>query len=628
VAADSSGNVYVADTGNDTIRKIATDGTVTTLAGLAGTAGHVDGTGSAAYFSSPTGLTVDPSGNVYVVDIGNYLIRKVTSGGVVTTVAGSPLNSGSADGTGVTAWFNGSVHIAADASGNLFLADAGNSLIRKITPDGVVTTIGGLASISGNADGTGIAARFFQASGVAVDSSGAVYVADTYNNTIRKGVAAGSGSGSSTSSSTGSGSSGSSSSGSSSSGSSGTSGSTSGTDTSGSSSSSSGSGSSGTSGSSGSSSSGYFIYPTATAVDSAGNLYVADASMNVIRKITSTGVIGTLAGSAGVAGSQDGTGSAALFNQPNSVAVDSSGNVYVADTGNATIRRISSSGVVVTLAGAAASRGNVDGNGTAARFSSPIGVTVDSLGGIYVVDAFTDTVRKVTAGGTVTTLAGTALARGEADGTGSAASFNDPSGVTVDATGNLYVADTYNDTIRKIDSANAVTTLAGSAGISGGNDGTGIYALFNQPVGVAADSSGNVYVADTGNGTIRKVAPAGGVTTVAGIAGIAGSRDGDGTGALFNQPRGLSLDDSGNLYVADTGNAAIRKITSAGVVTTVTVTTSATTTTSNSTSSSSTATASAGGGGGGAMETWILGALALLGLARWLARKSWHPAGR
>ena len=356
-------------------------------------------------------------------------------------------------------------------------------------------------------------------------------------------------------------------------------------------------------------------------MDGAGNLYVADASNNVIRKITPAGLITTFAGSAGVAGAQDGTGTNALFNQPNAVAVDSAGNVYVADTGNATIRKIGPSGVVITLAGTAASRGNVDGAGAAARFSSPIGLTVDSSGNVYVTDAYTDTIRKVNSAGTVSTIAGTALTRGDADGTGAAALFNYPSGATADATGNLYVADTYNDTIRKITSAGAVSTLAGSAGVSGGNDGNGIYGLFNQPVGVVADAAGNIYVADTGNGTIRRVTATGGVTTVAGIAGIAGIRDGTGSGALFNQPRGLSLDGGGNLYVADTGNAAIRKVSTAGVVTTVTVTTSSTTSSNSASTSTSTAT-SGGSGGGGAMETWVLGALILLGMARWMTRKN------
>jgi streptogramin lyase len=213
-------------------------------------------------------------------------------------------------------------------------------------------------------------------------------------------------------------------------------------------------------------------------------------------------------------------------------------------------------------------------------------------------------------------VAGTATTRGDADGTGAAALFNFPTGAAVDSAGNVFVADAYNDTIRKITPAGVVTTLAGSAGISGANDGTGIYGLFNQPVGVAVDAGANVYVADTVNCTIRRVSPTGAVTTVAGIAGIAGLRDGAGTNALFNQPRGLMLDGSGNLYVADTGNAAIRKIAADSSVSTPVMTQPATSTGTTATGTTS------GSGGGGTMEAWFAGILAVLGLMRWIARKN------
>ena len=238
------------------------------------------------------------------------------------------------------------------------------------------------------------------------------------------------------------------------------------------------------------------------------------------------------------------------------------------DTGNATIRKITPDGTVSTLAGSAA-RGNQDGVGSAASFKAPTGIAVDSAGNLYVADAFNATIRKITSTGSVSTLAGTAGSRGDADGAGSVAQFNYPSGVAVDASGNIYVADTYNDTIRKIDPTGMVTTVAGSAGISGGTDGTGIYALFNQPCGVAVDALGNVGVADTGNATIRKIAPNGTVSTLAGMAGIAGLGTSAGGVVLFNQPHGLVADGAGNVFVADTGNAAIRKIAPDGTVTTL-----------------------------------------------------------
>jgi len=375
-------------------------------------------------------------------------------------------------------------------------------------------------------------------------------------------------------------------------------------------------------------------YPASITVDASGNSYVADTSGNTIQKITPAGVVSTLAGLTDVAGSQDGAGSNARFNQPGGLAVDGSGNVYVADTGNATIRKITPSGIVSTLAGSA-TRGNQDGAGSAASFRAPSGIAVDSAGNLYVADTFSATIRKITASGSVSTLAGTAGSRGDADGTGSAAQFNNPSGVAVDAAGNVYVADTYNQTIRKITPTGMVTTLAGSVGISGGNDGTGIYALFNQPGGLAVDASGNVYVADTGNATIRKITPGGVVITLAGVPGIAGLGDSAGGIALFNQPHGLAVDGAGNIYVADTGNAAIRKIAPDGTVTTLALvaapaqtTTAQTPSNSPTTPASSTVTGTAassgggdtasGGGGGGAMESWFVLMLTLLAATRWV----------
>ena len=267
----------------------------------------------------------------------------------------------------------------------------------------------------------------------------------------------------------------------------------------------------------------------------------------------------TLAGSAGVQGTNDGTGSAARFYVPQGVATDSSGNVYVADADNYTIRKITPAGVVTTLAGLAGSYGSADGTGSAARFYHPSAVATDPSGNVYVADTSNDTIRKVTPGGVVTTLAGSAGVQGTNDGTGSAAQFRVPFGVATDSAGNVYVADTDNYTIRKITPGGVVTTLAGLAGSYGTNDGTGSAARFFNPEGVATDSSGNVYVADTWNHTIRKITPAGVVTTLAGLAGSFGSADGTGSAALFHYPHGVATDSSGNVYVADDGNYTIRK---------------------------------------------------------------------
>ena len=303
------------------------------------------------------------------------------------------------------------------------------------------------------------------------------------------------------------------------------------------------------------------------AIDSVGNVYVADKFNHTIRKISPAGVVTTLAGMAGSSGGANGTGGTARFNNPFGLATDSVGNVYVGGFADQTVRKITPAGVVTTLAGSSGSRGSADGTGSAARFAfPPSGVATDSGGNVYVADYGNHTIRKITPSGVVTTLAGSAGQPGSADGTGSAAHFNDPLGVATDSSGNVYVADYDNDTIRRISPVGVVTTLAGSAGHSGSADGFGNAALFDHPGAVATDRSGNVYVTENAE-TIRKITPAGVVTRVAG--GSFGSADGFGAGAQFFAPGGLAVDDNGNIYVAELGNNTVRKISLAGVVTTV-----------------------------------------------------------
>ncbi len=310
-----------------------------------------------------------------------------------------------------------------------------------------------------------------------------------------------------------------------------------------------------------------FYYPYGAAVDSAGNVYVGDTTNDVIRKITPSGVVTTLAGCAGQAGSSDGTGSAARFNLPDGLAVDSAGDIYVADWHNGEIREISPSGVVTTLAGsAAAGAGSSDGTGSAARFNSPTGVAVDSAGNVYVADQGNDEIREISPSGVVSTLAGSARQTGFSDGTGSAARFDGPTGLALDSAGDIYVADYANDEIREVTPSGIVTTLAGSAAHLGSSDGSGSAARFYSPCGVAVDSAGNVYVGDKNNDEIREITPSGVVTTLAGSAGQRGSSDGSGSAARFDFPYGVAVDNAGNVYVADSYSMDIREISTAGLV--------------------------------------------------------------
>jgi hypothetical protein len=264
-------------------------------------------------------------------------------------------------------------------------------------------------------------------------------------------------------------------------------------------------------------------------------------------------------GQPGGLGNVDGTGSAARFYLPSGVAVDSAGNVFVADNWNHTIRKVTSAGVVTTLAGSAGASGMNDGTGGTARFRYPSGVAVDSAGNVFVADSYNYTIRKVTPDGVVTTFAGSAGASGTNDGTGSAARFYLPYCVAVDSAGNVFVADELNCTIRKVTPAGVVTTLAGSAGAWGNADGKGSAAKFWNLWGLAVDSGGNVFVADEHNSTIRKVTSVGVVTTIGGLAGVMSGADGIGSSARFAYPYGIAVDSAGNLYVADCGNNRISK---------------------------------------------------------------------
>ncbi len=520
VAFDAAGNVYVADFYNYTIRKIGPDGMVTTLAGCMGEPGGNDGTGNSARFDRPLGLAADAAGNLFVADSGNHVIRKVSAEGVVTTLAGSAGSAGSADGTGREARFRSPGDVALDGAGNVMVADAYNHTIRKITPAGVVTTLAGKAEmrvgqpVGGFADGKGDAARFRCPRGLAVDPAGNIFVADTENALLRKITPAGLVTTVA--------------------GSAGNAGSVNGTGT-----------------------VARFSTPQGVTVDAAGNVYLADTGNQVIRKVTPAGLVSTV------------TNGLARFPSPRDVAADKTGNLMVVDNESQTVSRIAAKGGLTVLAGSASRHGSAEGKGATARFSRPCGIAVDRQKNLIVADNFNHTLRKVTPDGVVTTLAGRAWSMGATNGPGDAARFFWPSGTAADGAGNLYVADAGNHTVRMVSPEGAVTTLAGSAGTAGSADGTGAKALFYGPSDVAPDGAGNLVVADRGNHTLRKVTPAGAVTTLAGSAGKAGRADGVGGAARFNSPSGVAVDDAGNIYVADTGNHLIRKVMPGGEVTTL-----------------------------------------------------------
>ncbi len=521
-------NLYVADMNNQVIRQVAlSSGAVTTLAGAPLQAGSTDGIGAAARFNRPQSLASDGT-NLYVSDMRNDTIRKVViATGAVTTLAGSPGNNGSNDGTGAAARFDHPHGLTCDGAGNLYVADLYNQTIRKVViASGVVTTLAGSAGAAGFADGTGGAARFSAPHAIAFDN-GNLFVADMANHAIRQIVAASAvvttlaGKG----------------------------------------------GTAGFADATGGNA--RFNNPRGIVADGAGTLWVADSDNERVRKvIEASGAVSTLAGNDAF-GSSDGAGAGASFAGPFGIAPDGNGNLFVTEAFGHTLRKVTAVGVTTTFAGEAGADGLADGTGAAALFRRPHGICLDGTT-LYVTDKQNDVVRKVdTTTGSVTTLAGTGRA-GSADGVGALSSFDNPFGCVADGAGTLYVSDANNETIRAIDLASgAVTTLAGSAGKSGSVDATGASARFKTPGGLAL-GGGVLYVGDLDNDTIRAVAlPSAAVTTLAGTAGAAGATDATGAAARFNRPNGLALD-GGNLYVADQGNDTIRSIVlSSGVVTTL-----------------------------------------------------------
>lgn len=297
-----------------------------------------------------------------------------------------------------------------------------------------------------------------------------------------------------------------------------------------------------------------FNYPEGIALDSAGTIYVADYNNSRVRKVTPAGVVTTFAGS-DTSGQVNGAGAAAQFMTPSGIAVDSSNNVYVSDYLGSRIRKITPAGVVTTFAGS--TQGFKNDNGVSAQFKWLNGLAVDSLGNVYACDSGNDVIRKITPSGVVTTFAGSGTYSG-LDGQGVAAGFAWPTGIAVDSSDNLYVTDRDSNRIRKITPSGYVTTIAGS-GAAGAADGIGVAASFSAPGALTVGPSGNIYVADGDTSTIRRVTPAGVVTTIAG-SGVVGFSNGVGIAAKFNYPGGITVNSAGIIYVSDSGNNRIRML--------------------------------------------------------------------
>jgi sugar lactone lactonase YvrE len=537
----STGDIFVLEADNNLIRRVTADGTVSTFAG-GYQPGAVDGSGSAAGFRNPQGLAIDASDNLYVADTGNHTIRRVTPAGKVTTIAGTAGVSGSTDGTAGVALLNSPAGIAVDGHGVVSFTDAGNT-VRQWSAANGVTTLAGTAGTSGSTDATGAAARFDTPLGLAVDSHRTLYVADVGNKTIRKITAAGVVSTYA-----------------------------------------------GTAGVAGyvdaTGGAALFTWPYAVAAAPDGSLAVADDG--VLRRIGTDRAVTTLAGRIETQGQADGVGAQATFDLPRSMTTDAAGNVYVGDghgilrrigrdgatstyasggfadgvvlddagnfivasgTFDCVIRRVSPLGVANVLAGDSSQCTVADGSGTNARFDWPHAIARAPDGGYYVLDR--SNLRRISPSGEVTTLTPTGSSSNctDIEGPLSNLDFCAGAGLVVDEAGNVFIAN--GRLVQRVDGVtHQVTVFAGSETTYGWSslDGTGTGATFGLLAGITRDAAGNLYVADMIGSNVRRIDPAGHVTTLFGRAGLDGIVLG--TAPALYRPMALAMMDATHLAVA------------------------------------------------------------------------------
>ena len=527
IAADGGGNVYF--TNLNCVFKLDSAGILTRVAGNSRAGYSGDGAAATnAQLNEPSGVAVDRAGNVYIAERGNSRIRRVDPAGIITTVVGNGnVGYGGDGGPAANAALNGPYAVAVDDLGNLYIADTGNSVIRRVSPGGIIATFAGngLRGQSGDG-GQATEAKFSWPIALAVSDSGDLYVVDSWNvRKISSGIittVAGNGGGE-------------------------------------------------WSGDGGPAIDANLGSPASIALDEGGNLFIADEIDSVIRKVSSLGVITTVAG-VGIGGYSGDGGPAisAHLSAPNGVAVDGGGNLYIGDAWNGRLRKVAS-GIITTVAGNDTHSYSGDGGPAVnAQLNYPRSVAVDASGNVFIADLANQRVRRVSASGIITTVAGNGTAgySGDLD-LATKAQLNLPETVVVDGTGNLFIDDSQNYRIRRVSPSGIITTVAGN-GTQGysGDGGPATLAQLYEPAGIAVDTAGNLYIADIGASRVRKVSAAGLITAFAGN-GTSGSA-GDGGPALSAQldyPYGLAFDGAGNLFIAC--GATIRKVSTDGIITTV-----------------------------------------------------------
>ncbi|MCC6588582.1 MAG: hypothetical protein IT168_17945 [Bryobacterales bacterium] len=554
LTTDSAGNVYLSDAGDHRVRKIGPTGTIVTLAGngAAGLRGD-KGPSNEAQLNQPYGLAVDPHGQIYIADLGNQRIRRIGTDGAITTVAGGgetkPPGEG---GEALATRFQAPRNVVVDPDGNLYVSDFGDNRVYRITPSGGIAVAAGTGVAGFTEKGEALNVNLSSPSGLALDAQGALYIADSGNKAIRK-LAAGKI----------------------------------------------------TTVLGGSERSVPLDTPTGLAVDRNGTLYVADGAR--LYQMTSNGQVTSIAtGARDVAADKFGnvyfskgpfvyklSGTAApviyagdgsfgvikemidaglaYLQGPTSVALDDMGNLYIAEQLGKRVRRVTSAGIIYTYAGGGTQLGD-NLPAEKATLYEPAALAFDAFAGLHIADSLGSRVRGVDNSGTIRTVAGDGEYGFKGDsGPAAQARVNKPAGVAFDRSGNEYIADTFNNRVRKIGSDGNITTYAGT-GVRGyyGDGGNAKSAQLSMPQGLACDALGNLYIADTGNNVIRKIGPTGVITTIAGsgVKGFSGD-NGSALVAAFNGPSAIAVDTLGAIYVADRFNNRVRRVSSDGIVTTI-----------------------------------------------------------
>ena len=537
VAQDTSGNTYVSDSSNHIIRRISTDGTITVIAGQPRHAGYSGDGGPAtnALLNLPAALTFDSSGNLYVMDFGNRRVRRITPQGVISTFAGNGTQGYSGDGDqAVKAALNMQDNgLVFDSSDNLYISDWANYRIRRVSSQGIITTVVGTGQQGFSGDG-GLAtqASISTPTGLAFDRAGNLYFADYINNRIRRVTPEGIISTVA------------------------------------------GTGDAGFAGDGGPAVRALLRFPVAVAADPSGNLFISDRFNYRIRRVATDGTITTFAGNGLYRAIPDGSpASRAYFDAPKGIAFDSANNLYVADRNNNYVRRIQPDGTITTIAGNGSQGYSGDGGpATAATISYPTGITVDGGGNVYFAETFSNRVRRITPNGVISTVAGTGGQGFNGDNRpATQATLTNPEGLLVDSAGNLLITDYFNNRIRRVSPDGIITTIVGNgnAGFSG-DAGPAVQAQLNFPRAIALTPAGELLIADTANNRVRAVSPQGTIRTVVGDGRAASSGDGGpASKASINGPTALLVDKSGNIYITENAGNRIRVVALDGTIATV-----------------------------------------------------------